>query len=213
MSILKKKEGKPTMTPVILPAILSFGKSSCNCTVFNKQIILAPGTILGDYIRSSKSSEILESLMKNEPIHLPKAKFFSVKFRDKKNDIGAFQVYEVQLLTSVFCAKIHEILETFIPDFLDNVTQYLKSYFLVLKVSGSDSLSVERIFSKYLKENQSKLQVLDDILTVSTPFNNEAFYYTVHIGKIANVKEQTLYVLSSALPTDCEGCPVFNKKL
>lgn len=199
------------MTPTVLPAILSFGKSSSNCTVFNKQIVLAPGTILEDYIRNSNSNEILASLMRNEPILLPNARLFSVKFRDTKTDLKPFQVHEVQLLTGVFCTEIFELLGAVIHDFLDNVTHYLKSYFLVLKISGSETLSVERIFSNYLRE--SKLQVLDDVLTVSTPFNSEALYSTVHIAKIANLKEQTLFVLSSALPTDCEGCPVFNSKL
>lgn len=198
------------MTPFIIQGILSFEKSSTNCIVFNKQVVLAPGSVLEDYVRNSNSSEILESIVKNRPIVCPENKLFTVKFRDKKTDL---EIYEVQLVTGVLCTEIHDLLESFIPDLLDNISRYLKSYFLVLKVSGTDKVSVERIFLNYLRESRDKLKVLDDVLTVSTPFNNEAFYSTVHLAKIANVKKQILFVLSNSMPKDCEGCPVFNRKL
>ncbi|KAL5287057.1 TYSND1 family protein [Megaselia abdita] len=203
------------MTHQIVQGILKFQESSCNCTIFDNQIVLAPGSVLENFIRSSKSTEVLESLMKNEPILLPEGKTsFTVKYRDKKSDLRSFHVCEVKLLTTVFCADLFTLLESFIPEFLDNISQYLKSYFLVLRI-GSEKVSVENRFLYFFRESQRnrKLQILDDVLTVSTPFNNEAFYSTVHLAKVANVKNGMLFVMSNSMPKDCEGCPVFNSKL
>lgn len=200
--------------PFITQGILKYQDSSCNCVVLNEEIVLAPGSILESHVRNSDSTVSLESLRKSDAILLPKENVFHVKLRDKKcsQDSSLYEC-EVQLFTGIFCAEIYDLLLTHLHDFFDNITIHLKSYFLVLNTSKCNSASVETIFWNYHRQGISKLQVFDDVLTVSTPFNSESFYSSVHSAKIANVIKQTLFVLSSSMPLGCDGCPVFDRRL
>lgn len=193
----------------ILQGILSFENDFSNCIVFNKAIVLAPAYILDSYIRSSDSVETMDSLQKTNTIFLPKENMLHVKFTDKKN--APLRVCEAHLFTSIYCAEVHDLVVALFNDSFDEIAMLLKSHFLVLQISGFDESSVKKTLLNF--ESRSKLKILDDVLTVSTPFNEESFHGTVHNAKVANVKKDTLFVLSSCLPFGCEGCPVFDRKL
>lgn len=202
----------------ILNGILQFEESLTNCVIFNKEIIIAPAFLLEKNIRSSNSNEFLRKCINKEPFEIPKSEKFEVRIQGT-NGAKNVESFKANFLSTIFCSEVNDLIISFSSDSdsIDNISVYLKSSFILLKINTNNKVDykIEKLFANLYRKYgpNNKLNVFDDVLTISAPFNSDVFHNTIHLSKISNIKENTLFVLSNLLPRNCEGCPVFNSKL
>lgn len=87
------------------------------------------------------------------------------------------------------------------------------STFLILKFPKR-KLSLDTITSA-LAKNSRNLTVLEDIVSISTPFGNEHFINSVNFGHVANLigKDDCLALLNISTAFGCEGGGIYDKNL
>lgn len=92
----------------------------------------------------------------------------------------------------------------------------------MLRPSEVADQSLERMFETLASREKSSrvlpmrpVQILDRVASVTTPFTNEVFFKSIHMGSVANVfgTNDCLFVVSQALVAGCDGGAVYNERL
>ncbi|XP_052859803.1 peroxisomal leader peptide-processing protease [Anopheles cruzii] len=94
----------------------------------------------------------------------------------------------------------------------------LYSSFIVLSANGSEVSpwhSIQSLLNCASHASDEPLKLLDKVVTVSTPFGNESFFNTVHIGHVCNVfgDNDCMLLLDVPLSMGCEGGAVYDSKM
>lgn len=91
----------------------------------------------------------------------------------------------------------------------DLCTAYASIIILVKEENKLENDPIQ-ILEKFFNDSES-VRKADEILTVSTPFGNDAFFATHNYGIVSNLFEGSLMILSLPLVQGCEGAGVFRK--
>ncbi|XP_055917016.1 uncharacterized protein LOC129949522 [Eupeodes corollae] len=206
--------------------------------VINDEIILSSGSILEPYIQplgvgeQCPHSKIIDDLQNNLLINAQEesdeSKFlnslnYQITF-DQRSLVNQPQVLSrhcAKLLYLFSCKEVSQYIRHICATgahFNDLQKECFLGSFVVLSLQGKDEKTTFQRFIAQIKHYLTflyKVEKLDDVLTICTPFGMEEFYKTINFGKISNLisSNGSLFVLSNTLPVGCEGSAVFNDKL
>ncbi|XP_055532101.1 peroxisomal leader peptide-processing protease [Wyeomyia smithii] len=101
----------------------------------------------------------------------------------------------------------------------ERIGEYIKffsSFLLLRKFESNISLEqTKQVFLHLMDSTNYSLNIIEEIICVSTPFGNEHFMNTVNLGHVANVfgTENCLALLNVQTAFGCEGGGVYDKQL
>lgn len=99
-----------------------------------------------------------------------------------------------------------------------DVTEYCKyfSTFVILQYEGQNILlldDIKKYFKSMIKSVFLNMNLMEEIVCVSTPFGNEHFINSINFGHVANLlgKDNCLALLNVTSAFGCEGGGVYDK--
>lgn len=196
-------------------------------SIVYKQFILAPGTILTNIIKENKLQKNIKYHLLNSKVIISTEKqwmdlrneTFTVIHEDQNDLVRRKARLKYLFSSSNIYKSIKYILEGFkhykVPSGQVELQQLLISSFVILEFGDDNSNeSIETLFA-LINENANgneRINKLDTVTCVTTPFAHESFFKTVNVSKVANIfgVNNCLMIVSAPLVYGCEGGGVYD---
>ncbi|XP_050074499.1 uncharacterized protein LOC126562119 [Anopheles maculipalpis] len=221
-----------------LPAIVKHGTIFCttgshkaSAIFLDNELVITSGLILSD---NESHAETLNNAVKNSPIvECNKSgelrQIFELDFRIVCKHDNVLQERAARACYLVHSRRVKECMEKMLEGLhvcingdLKPVRLYASLFasIFIMTTNLSEPISLDQIkvvFESLQSPGREMLKLLDKVVTVSTPFGDESFFNTFHVGHVSNIfgEQDCLLLLDTHLSSGCQGGAVYssNRKI
>uniref|UniRef100_A0A182NLW8 Peroxisomal leader peptide-processing protease n=1 Tax=Anopheles dirus TaxID=7168 RepID=A0A182NLW8_9DIPT len=207
------------------------GEQKASAVFLNEELVITSGLILSD---NKDYAEIVTNAVKQCPV-LDIGKSTALKpisqldFRvvRKQNDVLHEQA--ARALHLVHSRRVNDCLEKLLDGLhacLNGEVKPIRAYtalyasIIILSTNTSkfaprDWDQIKTVLDRLNPESSDPPRLLDQVITVSTPFGNESFFNTLNVGHVSNMfgEHDCVLLLDTHLTFGCHGGAVYNRNM
>uniref|UniRef100_A0A182NZQ9 Peroxisomal leader peptide-processing protease n=1 Tax=Anopheles epiroticus TaxID=199890 RepID=A0A182NZQ9_9DIPT len=205
------------------------GGHKASAVFLDEELVITSGLILSD--NDSLVQKLTVATKHNPFVELDKStdlkQIFELDFRVVRKHENVLRQQSARAYHIVHSQRVEECMETMLGGLhvcingdTKPVRLYAPLYATILILSTNISRCVSwnqfKTVINRLKPDSSKgPKLLDEVLTVSTPFGDESFFNTFNIGHISNIfgEHECLLLLDTHLSSGCQGGAVYNHNM
>ncbi|XP_049295761.1 uncharacterized protein LOC125770345 [Anopheles funestus] len=202
------------------------GTHKASAIFLDKELVITSGLILCD---NECCVEQLNNAVKHSPVvEVDKCAelkdFAQLDFRVVCMHENVLREQPARAYQIVYSRRVKECLETMLEGLhvcingdMKPIRSYATLFASIVILSTNLSKRIARDHIKALLErlqpsSSQGVQLLDKVVTVSTPFGDESFFNTLHVGHVSNIfgEQDCVLLLDTHLSSGCQGGAVYN---
>uniref|UniRef100_A0A182YSL4 Peroxisomal leader peptide-processing protease n=1 Tax=Anopheles stephensi TaxID=30069 RepID=A0A182YSL4_ANOST len=216
-----------------LPTIATHGTIFCttgthkaSAIFLDQELVITSGLILSD--NESCVEKLHNALQKSPIVECVKTgelrQISELDFRIVQKHDSVLRERAARACYVVHSRRVKECMETMLEGLqvcINGDTKPVRSYaslfasIVILSTNLSKHVSWEQVkvvFERLQPPSGGMLKLLDNVVTVSTPFGDESFFNTCHVGHVSNMigEHGCVLLLDTYLSSGCQGGAVYS---
>ncbi|XP_053663944.1 uncharacterized protein LOC128713107 [Anopheles marshallii] len=219
-----------------IPAIAKHGTIFCttgshkaSAIFVGNELVITSGLILSD---NERYVEELSKAVKHSPVvEVSKSTelkdIFHLDFRVVCRHENVLREQPARAYQIVYSRRVKECMETMLEGLQVSINGDMKPIRLYAMLFASIIIlstnltkrvawdQVKGVLERLQPSSSERANLLDKVVTVSTPFGDESFFNTLHVGHVSNIfgEQDCVLLLDTHLSSGCQGGAVYNYQM